>query len=112
MAEIHQDPKFVHPLDGFDTGLAQARVSRFEAAIAEQIATVVGRLNDSDAQAIKLIQAREVGFKGDAVLESVQEPDTPGSFGVQDVGSPSDPAEHVGMPVNLALGIGDAGVSG
>ena len=56
MAEVHEDPERVHLLDGLDARLAEARVRRLEAAVAEQVPPVVRRLHDANPQAMQLVE--------------------------------------------------------
>ncbi len=109
MAQVDEDAELVHALDRLHAGQAQAGVRGLQAAVAEQVPAVVGRLHDADAEAVELLEAREIGLEGHAVLETVDQPGAARRLGSRDVGGLADAAEHVGMPVDLPLQRADPG---
>ena len=57
MAEVDEDADLVHLPDRLDTHLAEARIRRLQAAVAQQVPAVVGRLHDADAETVRLARA-------------------------------------------------------
>ena len=107
VAEIHEDAERVHALDGLDARLAEPRIGRLEAAVAEQVPAVVGRLHDAKAEAMQLVEPRQVGLEGDTILEAVDQARAPRLLRRPDVGHGADAGQHFGMAVDLRLHLAD-----
>src|SRR5262245_6382052 len=109
MAEIDEDPELVHLLDGRVPRLAEAGVRGLEAAVAQEVPAVVSRLDDAKAEAVQVVEPREVRLERDGILEAVDDAGSAGLSGRRNVRRAPNAREHVRVPVDLALVIADTG---
>src|SRR5208283_5629669 len=86
MAEIHGDTEFVHLPNSSDASFAEAGVSRFEAAVTEDAAVVVGDLHDAHAQPPEGRDAIRIFLKKLRLLEAGHDANLVLALGASDVG--------------------------
>ncbi len=68
MGQVDEDSESIQFFDGIKSEIAQAVVVALVAAVAHQIALVVGYLNDANAQSVKQFESIEVISDGRSVL--------------------------------------------
>src|SRR5262245_43819533 len=71
MRQIYQSTQRIQALDGLETEPAQARIARFQAAVAQQFTAVIGQLHDPDTEPREEVEAIEVATDHSSALESV-----------------------------------------
>src|SRR5262249_29044501 len=103
MTEVDQDPQVIHAFDGFDACLAESGVGGLEATVAEEIATIVGRLNHSYAKAMKVLGPPPIGLEPDAVMKPIDDARARAALGLCDIRGSSDARERLWIAVDLAL---------
>src|SRR5208282_6608479 len=103
MTQIDEDAESVHALDGFEPGAAQPGIGRLKAPVAEKIASVVGELNDPQAQAMQVVQPRKIRFERHRVLEAINQPRFAVLLGADDILDRPDAQKNIRMPVDIAL---------
>ena len=108
MTQVDENAELVHALDRRHAGAAQACIRRLEAPVAEKIAAVVRRLHDAQSERMQIVEAREIGFERDAILQAIDQASAPCLLRLADVTGCAYAPEHVGMAIDLALPVRDA----
>src|SRR5208283_3444638 len=85
VAQIYGNPNFVHGANRLVAGFAQTCIARFQTAVAEDAAIVVGKLHDTNSQSAERENARGVLLQKSAVLKAGYNADLPFTFGAGDV---------------------------
>ena len=102
VTQVHGDSEGVHPLDDLPSVGAQARVAGLEAAIADDVAVVVGELDDPDAELVENIEARKVPLQHLGVLEAEDQPERVVLLRPGDIGVAADDGNERGVAIDLA----------
>ena len=97
MAEVEENVRLLDLRDGFAAEVGQAGVRGFEAAIAGEVALVVGELDYLDAERAEHCRFGRIHFQRRRVLEIVDEPDPPRRAGGREIGGAFDLEEQVGI---------------
>ena len=95
--------QFIHLFDRFDACLAESGIGGLKTAVAEQVATIVGRLNHSHAETMEVSEPRQIRFEHDAVLKTIDDAGARTAFGLRNVGDRSDAHERIRVVFDLAL---------
>ena len=85
--------------------LAQAGVAGFEAAVAHQVAPVVGQLHDAHAEVVEHVEAVEVLAVHRRVLESVDDAEAAAALGFVELRAAGDLHQHIRVRGDLAVPI-------
>ena len=101
--EIHEDPLGVHSLDRLPARSREPLIARRKCAAAEQVAVVVGELDDADTESLEQGDPFQTVLKRHGVLQTVDDAEPARGFCVGDVGRSAHAPQEVRAPVDLHL---------
>ena len=107
MAEIDQHVVRIHAFDELAAELAEARVAGLEAAVADEIAPVVGELDDAHAEPAERIEPIEIFAERRGVLETVDDREASAALGDGEIARVVEFHQHIGMWRDLAVPLRD-----
>ena len=82
-------------------------VACFEAAVADQVAPVVGELEHAQAELLEQVDTREVLGDRRRILESVDQTEAPAALGERKVVGAAHEQQMIGMRRDLCVPVGD-----
>ena len=101
--QIDDDPELIHPLDDGDAELREPGVGPLGAAVAQQVAGVVGELDAAGAGIVERLEVADAAFDNRGVLEPKQHPDAVGPLRFGDIRGARDLEQLVGPPFEAPL---------
>ncbi len=102
VAEVDGDAEGVHPGHGLASELADPGIPRLEAPVANQIAGVVGQLDDEDAELAEGVEPAEVALDHLGVLEAQDQAERAVLAGARDVVVPAHDRQELRVLRRLA----------
>jgi hypothetical protein len=103
VGQVDDHAELVHAVDDLDAEIGQPGVGALGAAVAQEIARVVGELNAARARRMKLVQMADVALDDGGVLKSEQDADASGGLRLLDIGRLRDFHQPIRKPIEARV---------